>query len=140
MSFPANIEQYILSESVRQNAAPGPMLNAYSLIRNFQGPLNEMFILNLAACFGFNQYRTIPVVFENGGSAENPQNIPAAMSRAILWGTPVSYDFHGWYQWVKVFLKIHPFEDGNGRMASLLFNWGMGTLKEPIPLPFYHFF
>jgi hypothetical protein len=52
---------------------------------------------------------------------------------------PTTIYFSEWKSWIKAFLQIHPFQDGNGLVASLLFNWGMNTLDEPFPLPYYKF-
>lgn len=38
----------------------------------------------------------------------------------------------------KWLLDIHPWEDGNGRTTSLLYNWLRATLDQPVPLPFYY--
>lgn len=35
-------------------------------------------------------------------------------------------------------LDIHPWVDGNGRTASILRNWMLGTLHDPTPLPYYY--
>ncbi len=37
------------------------------------------------------------------------------------------------------FLRIHPFEDGNGRVASILYNTKRRSLKNPLILPEYRF-
>ncbi len=138
MVIPIHVELYLSSESARQSAPPDPMIMAYMIANNYDGPLTERFILDLANCFGFTGYRTIPVTFASGGNATNYQVIPGAMLRLGI-NTPQKFDFNGWYEWIKAFLKIHPFQDGNGRIASLLFNWGMCTLNEPFPLPYYRF-
>lgn len=41
-------------------------------------------------------------------------------------------------QFTKDLLDIHPWEDGNGRTASILRNWMLGTLDDPTPLPYYY--
>lgn len=38
-------------------------------------------------------------------------------------------------EWCLEFLKIHPFPDGNGRTAAIIYNWMKGTLDHPIDLP-----
>lgn len=39
---------------------------------------------------------------------------------------------------IKDLLDIHPWADGNGRTASILRNWFLGTLDDPSPLPYYY--
>jgi hypothetical protein len=136
--IPIHVEQYLLSESVRQSDSPEPMIKAYLVAKEYDGPLTERFLLNLAECFGFTWYRTVPVTFAAGGHAANYQVIPQAMPRLIA-NAPEKGEFAAWYIWIKAFLQLHPFRDGNGRVASLLFNWGMTTLDEPFPLPYYKF-
>ncbi len=136
--LPINIEQYLFSESTRQYAPLRPMIAAYTRTNDYDGELCELFILSLANCFGFDGYRKTPVTFDSGNIATNAHNIPGAMKRLIS-HVPVCAEFDDWYTWIKSFLKIHPFQDGNGRIASLLFNWGMNTLNEPVPLPYYEF-
>jgi len=135
---PFNVMQYISSESIRQSAPVKPMLYAYARVNNHNEEITELFILSLANCFWFDGYRTTPVTFGEGGHATAAHNIPGAMERLVSC-VPDREDFTGWYRWIHAFLKIHPFQDGNGRIASLLFNWGMNTLDEPIPLPYYKF-
>ena len=33
------------------------------------------------------------------------------------------------------FLSVHPFADGNGRLAFILYNWLKHRLDDPLPLP-----
>ncbi len=138
MGLSHNVTMYLASESDRQSADSMPMVYAYQIASMYEGPLTEQFILSLARCFGFSWYRTTPVAFAHGGHASKASTIPDAMPRLISHGPPKD-DFGWWYLWIKDFLKTHPFQDGNGRIASLLFNWGMGTLNEPFPLPYYKF-
>jgi hypothetical protein len=136
--IPIHVELYLSSESARQSAPLDPMIMAYAIAFNYDGPLTEDFVLNLSTCFGFTWYRTVPVIFASGGHASNHQIISEAMPRLIT-NAPEKGEFSAWYHWIKAFLQIHPFADGNGRVASLLFNWGMITLDEPFPLPYYKF-
>jgi hypothetical protein len=138
VDFPAHVELYILSESDRQSASPEPMSKAYLVAKEYDGPLTERFVLNLADCFGFTWYRTVPVTFADGGHAANHQGIPHAMPQLIA-NAPEKGEFAAWYILIKAFLQIHPFQEGNGRIASLLFNWVLYSLNEPIPLPYYRF-
>ncbi len=138
MALPIHVEQYLLSESTRQYASWKPMTAAYERVNSYDGELTEIFILSLAKCFGFDGYRTTPVTFASGGQAANAQTISSAMARLISC-SPQTDDFGEWHAWLKAFLQIHPFQDGNGRIASLLFNWAINTLDEPVPLPYYKF-
>ena len=68
---------------------------------------------------GRKEYRTTPVTFANGTEALSAELIPRAMEnlmRAHKEGDLTPEEF------VEEFLKIHPFEDGNGRTASILLN------------------
>lgn len=40
-------------------------------------------------------------------------------------------------QFIAALLRIHPYEDGNGRLAFVLRNWLLGALGQPEPLPDY---
>lgn len=77
------------------------------------------------------RYRLTPVTFASGGSAAHWQDIPDAMIRMFdaLDGDVDPAEF------VRAFLTIHPYADGNGRTAFVLYNWLAGTLSEPQPLP-----
>ncbi len=83
MVIPFHVMNYITSESVRQSATSDPMVAAYAKAINYSGPLTELFILSLANCFGFDGYRTTPVIFESGSLGTNSTTIPAAMQRMV---------------------------------------------------------
>ncbi len=139
MTVPINVAQYLSSESARQSASRDPMIKAYEIANNPEvRKITEPFIFDLGACFGFTSYRQTPVSFDRGGYSANWSTIAEAMPRLIS-HAPELCEFYAWYAWTKAFLDIHPFQDGNGRIASLLFNWGMDTLNEPFPLPYYRF-
>ena len=91
-------------------------------------------------------YRITPVHFASGGHAANWQIIPNAMYRwwenrpkrlSLLEDYP--NDIQVVDEWVKAFLDIHPYEDGNGRTASILRNWALGKFDDPADLPYYNF-
>lgn len=87
-------------------------------------------------------YRTWPVIFQDGGGSANVNEIPRLMinfrdniiALRLDNGTfpPGHVD-----AMVKQFLSIHPFVDGNGRLAWILYNYLFDTLDYPSPLPNY---
>lgn len=137
--LPTNVLNYIVGETARQGEEDADdMIAAYKRIHAMKGPLEELNILQLANCFGYSGYRITPVTFRSGIPALSSHEVPDAMSRLVGFA-PQNGIFYKWFNWTKFFLDIHPFEDGNGRIASLLFNWGLCTLDKPIPLPYYDF-
>ncbi len=139
MGIPINVMHYIRSETIRQNGLEEQMTDAYLVAKHHEGELTEIFVLDLGTCFGYTWYRTTPVTFASGGHAANAQVLSKSIPRLIKHCPEEKGDFSEWYAWIKAFLQLHPFEDGNGRTASLLFNWGMNTLDEPFALPYYNF-
>lgn len=80
-------------------------------------------------------YRTVPVTFDDGGGSASPMTIDSAMTRMFeSLGDKVDGTTD---EFVKAFLHVHPFIDGNGRIAFLLYNWLKNTLDAPDPLPNY---
>ena len=69
-------------------------------------------------CIGTQGYRKTPVIFANGNEGTNWMAIRRLMAQLadsdLLWTDPEAF--------VIEFLRIHPFEDGNGRTASILLN------------------
>ncbi len=80
-------------------------------------------------------YRSTPVTFANGTSAAQASTVADATNRLFsLLDDETDAD-----EFCHAFLRIHPFFDGNGRVAFLLRNWLLGTLVQPQPLPDYVF-
>lgn len=86
------------------------------------------------------RYRSTPVVFINGGASCHHQSVPYAMER-LLEHIPDVFESDMYIHktsieaWIKQFLWIHPFEDGNCRTASILMNWMFPDgLNKPFPL------
>ena len=99
--------------------------------RNYGDPFND----NL---------RTSHVGFMHGGSAAPAGEVRERFDRwcetafyyvheSDLEPTLAEIDFL-----IKNLLDIHPWPDGNGRTASILRNWMLGTLDDPTPLPYYY--
>lgn len=78
--------------------------------------------------------RTTPVTFQNGGSSCAPDMVESRLAWLVRsWNNKeLTID-----EFTKEFLWIHPFTDGNGRLAFLLYNYLKGTLDEPVNLPDY---
>lgn len=88
-----------------------------------------------------NGFRAMPVIFQNGGSSSNPTDIKAHMERlcTIVAEQRQYVGVEDAYGLTRSFLQIHPFRDGNGRTAWILYNWLNRTLEDPVPLPDFNF-
>ena len=111
-----------------------PKINSYGLNNGWNGNL-----------------RTSHVGFMHGGSAAPVNDV---RNRFMRWCNILIFeknDFHeatlqGYFDgdesladsYIKQLLDIHPWADGNGRTASILRNWMLGTLNDPSPLPYYY--
>jgi hypothetical protein len=141
---------YIDYESKRQSATPkerdGMHLAWRYLTEVFipcNTPLTENDIKVLSFMItGHARYRQVPAVFNQGNSAIDASLIPRLMGLTVnsinnLRKTAL-VDQGITDMLVKEFLDIHPFADGNGRVASLLYNYLRGTLDNPVPMPYYY--
>lgn len=84
---------------------------------------------------GKGSYRRTPVAFADGGDAAPAVEIARlvqALCRAWAEGEITSTD-----EFCKELLAIHPWTDGNGRTAFIVYNLLGGTLHAPQPLPDY---
>lgn len=117
------------------------MVEAYNealLKRDCGDGITESFIQTLATVIdpanynGRGSYRTTPVTFEDCGYAVAPQHIQRQMELLLENMETMTVD-----EFTKRFLEIHPFTDGNGRTAAIIYNFLNGDLDAPQPLPVY---
>ena len=140
------VQQWAMREVARQLASPifvVGMLQAWNYART-QVPVNgitQFHLLTMSRYVRMLDYqptwRTTAVSFRDGGTASEWWHIPRQMGLlcdAMQDGPSDEDEVH---EWVKRFLEIHPFEDGNGRVGSILYNLLMGTMETPQMMPYY---
>ena len=133
---------YAVKESERQHTdAGGPkrMVEAWEYLKD----LDELYLDDVVALGTIlepqnnGKFRSVPVTFNQ---ESKPALAPELVERQIiLWFNNVfiSEDYNI-DEKMKMFLDIHPFLDGNGRVASLLYNYLNKSLDQPLPLPYYY--
>lgn len=84
-------------------------------------------------------YRLMEVTFNQMSYPPVPaDSVPRAMKRLIELINRVDTTWNEWADYLaREFLIVHPFSDGNGRVASLLWNRLRGTLGDPEPMPYF---
>lgn len=142
-----------VAEVERQEASPTHvlyLLNAFEqmtkrkyLERSLYPSLTDVLTLGRLVEPEKNQkgFRRTPVAFANGGTAVHHSVVPTAMYRlcdTLKNGGMFSFDGQDKLHWIKSFLEIHPFEDGNGRVAWVLHHW-LNDFQIAQPLPRFDF-
>ncbi len=157
-----DIVDYIYDECHRQHvtnygdfakalhsANAGPNMELASMMGTDPVRSFEVFVMGIAEMVDpdVNTYnfednlRTSHVGFMHGGSAAPANEVH---DRFVRWcelaydiGLANEYEMYA-NQLINQLLDIHPWADGNGRTASILRNWMLGTLNDPTPLPYYY--
>jgi len=82
-----------------------------------------------------NGFRHTPVTFQNGGSSAPHADIPrlienwCSIVNEYLTNPNTTWDIVLTKQLIREFLWVHPFKDGNGRVAFVLYNFLCGFKK-----------
>jgi hypothetical protein len=132
-----NILDYIAYETERQSGTPAEqegMEIAWAWVRSLW-PLRLLVTDTIEMAYyinGSTGFRKVPAVFNQGNPALPPGQIDNAMIRLFQAEDWMSPD-----EFTKEFLEIHPFADGNGRVASLIWNYLSGTIEDPEPMPYF---
>lgn len=85
----------------------------------------------------YTNLRQTPVGFMHGGSAAPVNEVSERFFRLMNFYDP-GFGVNDVETWIKTLLDIHPWEDGNGRTASIVRNFLLGKLYDPEPLPYYY--
>lgn len=135
-----NVASVAARECIRQHVGISrlsTLLEAYRLVygmtRTEVMTGGAAFIANLGGVVepdNRGKFRTSPVTFLNGGTAARSNEIERLMYNLITHGERLTPE-----EWTKQFLWIHPFTDGNGRTAWVLYNLLNETMADPLPLP-----
>ena len=135
------IVQFCIDECKRQNdytpEAVGGMVEAYCYtMQEFFEYYSMETILTLGKFVKPQNigFRTTPVVFQNGNSGIHYSQIERALKNlldavSVCEITPDEFYFE--------FEKIHPFEDGNGRVGAILWNLYEYNRNPSCPPDFY---
>ena len=111
------------------------MLEAEKILQKCGSKFSERDLLKAAAAVeprNSKGYRRTPVTFANGGNSTAPDSIQRAMEQLFKFRPSLSpKDFC--YE----LLRIHPFEDGNGRLTACVYN--VLSKTQAVDLPGYRF-
>lgn len=110
---------------------------AYGMSRTDLMSAGPKFVAHLGGIIepdNFGLFRTSPVTFRSGGTSAPHCEIDRLVESLMVNG-----DLLTPFEWTKQFLWIHPFTDGNGRCAFVLYNMLNKTMDYPWPLPEFSF-
>lgn len=136
---------FCVSECERQQTTPSAvlgMLDAYEYAMQWvAGIPGQRITISTICALGIRVddrnkqgFRKGPAVFMQGGEALAPEHIGRQLDLLIEAPRDRVGGLNS-YEWTRRFLEIHPFQDGNGRVAAILFNLLEGTILNPQPLP-----
>lgn len=141
----ANLDSIIRAECIKQHVGEdrmGFLRKGYDLAKvNVDAGVT----LTLDLCLEYaviiepdnkGQVRSTEVTFANGGYAVPASNVRSALE-ALFDNVDVAVDDESTEYWVREFLTIHPFTDGNGRTAWLLLQILGNKCTTPVPLPYF---
>ena len=75
-----------------------------------------------------NGFRTTVNVRVENRFAPHCGDVRYLMELLCRWEPTIGQECLEWYRCFEI---IHPFEDGNGRVGKILYNWWLGTLDDP---------
>ncbi len=107
------------------------MLDAYHHLANAGPRFTEADLAAAAAMIeprNRNGYRRTPVTFASGGPSTAPDSVRQAMSQLMRHARHL-----GAKDFTYELLRIHPLEDGNGRLAACVYNVLGGTVAKRCP-------
>lgn len=124
-------------EAARQGVGLTDMLRlfeGYEMAFWWQGLPSLEMVFELASVVEPSSYgrcRVTPVTFRNSNAGLAPELVPVQLEKLF---DALKDDRVEHREFIREFLVIHPFNDGNGRVAWILQNYLEGSLGNPDPL------
>lgn len=140
MSDLVKIAETAARECIRQQVGIDRLallLAGWNRLMHYSGPIESEVLLTIAGLVepgNRGQLRRTPVTFANGGSSAAPDTV-ARLWRLLIENQPIGCSEIGVRSWLRDLLWVHPFTDGNGRLAWLLFNYYGGDMTTAVALP-----